>query len=439
MAKMRLPLVDKISGSAGRIVRGVAANLLGKLWVTLIQLVTIPVLSAKWGATGYGVWVMLSAIPTYIALSGIGFGNAAATDMVRRISHNDFDGALEDFQSVWVLVSSIVAAVALLAIASSFAFSDKIQHIMNFDKGDIEAIALFAIYSFLAIQSSLINTGYRCTRKYALGTALFDAIGLVEGGAVVIIALSGGNKVGCALAMVFIRAGGTALFYGYLRRLEPWFWIGWKHASRTTLVRLSRPALASLGLSASSALALQGVVMSLGIVVSPGAAAAYSAARTICRIPLQLSDLLSRATLPEMTAAFARRDRRSYARLSGLNVTVAVLAAFPICLALALYGVPIAKYVSRGNITFGQMLFVGLALSALAQAVWQAAGQSLQATNDHHLFTYPYLFVAGIMALSPLFLGRMASPEAVAFVVAIGDASMCVVVFSAIVRVFRKI
>ena len=63
----------------GRLLRGVGANLLGKFWVVLSQTVTVPVMLTIWGAKGYGVWLMIWAVPSYVTLSDFGFGSAASS------------------------------------------------------------------------------------------------------------------------------------------------------------------------------------------------------------------------------------------------------------------------------------------------------------------------------------------------------------------------
>ena len=57
---------------------GTSANLVGKIWIVISQLISIPVLMSSFGKEGFGVWVMLSTLPTYLALSDIGLSAAAA-------------------------------------------------------------------------------------------------------------------------------------------------------------------------------------------------------------------------------------------------------------------------------------------------------------------------------------------------------------------------
>ena len=79
----------------GRVLRGVAANLYDKGVVALLQLLNIPVLTHYWGADGFGVWLMLTTIPTYVAVSDIGLGTAAGVELTSLHAKGQLDRALK--------------------------------------------------------------------------------------------------------------------------------------------------------------------------------------------------------------------------------------------------------------------------------------------------------------------------------------------------------
>src|SRR5579863_7074061 len=99
------------NGVARRLVRGFGAAALGPIVTTIVQLVSVPVLLHYWGTVKYGDWLLLSAIPSYLTLSDLGFGDASGSDMTMRVASGDRQGALETFQSSWVLLSLVSLAV----------------------------------------------------------------------------------------------------------------------------------------------------------------------------------------------------------------------------------------------------------------------------------------------------------------------------------------
>src|SRR6202140_4262382 len=98
-----------------RLARGLSATALSPIVTAVIQLSTVPCLLHFWGAAKYGDWLILSAIPSYLSLSDLGFGDASGSDMTMRVAAGDRHGAIETFQSSWVLLSLVSLFMALLA------------------------------------------------------------------------------------------------------------------------------------------------------------------------------------------------------------------------------------------------------------------------------------------------------------------------------------
>src|SRR5271154_7624064 len=102
-----------------RFVRGFGVSALSPVVTAAIQLGSVPLLLHAWGATKYGEWLLLSAVPSYLTLSDLGFGDASGSDMCMRVASNDKEGALETFQSSWVLVTLVsFVALALVSVIS---------------------------------------------------------------------------------------------------------------------------------------------------------------------------------------------------------------------------------------------------------------------------------------------------------------------------------
>src|SRR5579872_5172441 len=91
-----------------RLLHGIGANLLGKIWVVVGQAASVPILLTVWGPKNYGLWLMVSAIPSYAVLSDFGFGSAGAVLMTQMVAKDQKAEALQVFQSVSLLVSGIL-------------------------------------------------------------------------------------------------------------------------------------------------------------------------------------------------------------------------------------------------------------------------------------------------------------------------------------------
>ena len=299
-------LRDRLRNSpvARRLLSGFGANLLGKIWVLLIQLISVPLLSASWGVDGFGLWLMITTIPSYLALSDFGLATAAGIDITRAVARHDHDTALRAFQTVWLFITTITCCVALLVmicLAIWIAFAPAADTTW-FDRSTIAGtVAFVTLGALLGAQMSILRVVYQATHKYALGTALNDIGTPLQGFAVIAVASTGGGLMAAAATGALVNAVMLVIYHRVLTRLEPWCQIGIRHADRSTLRRLMHPSLAAFALTAANSFGLQGVVLTIGWTLGPTAAAVFATARMISRIPLQFSGLLTRASLPELT------------------------------------------------------------------------------------------------------------------------------------------
>ncbi|MCC7320332.1 MAG: hypothetical protein IT542_05060 [Rubellimicrobium sp.] len=387
----------RTGGTRGRLLRSILASLYDKGAVTLVQILSIPALGAAWGADGYGVWLVLMAVPTAIALSDLGFGAAAGVEMTRLLARGEEHEAAPVLHSTIVFVAGMLAGAAALALLLAGWLWLRGQPVGPFGAGETAlAIALVAGQALAMGQTGIATAVWRATHGYAFAMGFSGTLLLLEGVAPVLVALAGGRIALAAGAVLVLRLAGLALFLRLLRRRAPWAAFGIRHARRGTIRALARPALAAFGLTAATALSLQGMVLALGAVAGPGAVAVFGAARTVCRAPLQLAGMVVRPSIPELTRALSGGDTALARRLARLNVAVAVAVMLPSGLLLALLGGRIVRAISGGTLEATAPLLALLALGAGANAVWTAQAAPLVALNRQGAFAPAYLL--GVLA-----------------------------------------
>lgn len=382
---------------------GTFANLVDKLALLVVQLATIPLLSQQWGAAGYGTWLMLMTIPAYVAVSDFGLGTAAGTEITQRVARGDTTGALQSFQSAWIFVFGVMLAIALLAAAyAALGASDVIK-----GQADIPlAVLIVTVYAIVAVQTTTLAVVYRATHKYAHAMLISAAVIVVEGMALGATVTLGGQLIAAATAMLTVRVVGWLVTYLVLRRLEPWVRLGFDRADLATVRRLANPSIAALSLTLATSMSLQGVVLVLGWVGGPVAAALFGASRFIARIPLQFSGLVVRASIPELTRAQVDKDPALIRRLTRLNVISALVPTLPMIPILTFAGPPLLRFLSHDTLNAPWWLFSLLASTTTVGALWQAAASGLIANNQQARFAYIYSIVSAL-ALGLLLLPGM--------------------------------
>lgn len=403
-----------LSSSVGRrLLGGTFANLLDKLALLAVQLIAIPLLSHHWGAEGYGTWLMLMTIPTYVAVSDFGLGVAAGVEITQRVARGDSAGALTAFQSAWAFVLAILVAIAVLAgVYATLVLS----HVIG-GSGDVAiGVVLVTLYAIAAVQMTTLAMVYRATHKFARAMLISAAVIACEGVALVTAVSLGGRLVEAALALLLVRASGWAVTYADLRRQEPWVRLGIDKADAATVRRLARPSLAALSLTLATSVSLQGMVLVLGWVAGPAVAAVFGAARFLARIPLQFSGLVVRASLPELTRAQIDADDVLVSRLNRLNIVTALAPTLPFVPLLAIFGPMLLSALSGNELDAAWWLFALLATTTALGALWQAAASPLLAANRQSRFAYAYsvlslLAIGGVLipALPPLVAAAVAA------------------------------
>ena len=198
------------SGPAGRIARGLAANTGGVAVTVLIQLLTVPVLLAAWGVDVYGEWLVLSAIPTYVALSDLSFSSVAGNSMVMLVAQGRSADAVKLGRHLWSIVTLMTGIAVLAAVAIALLFSGSFGR-----DGTIAAseagVVLAALFLRVALgnQYGVFDAWFRAGGRYPLGVTLGQVMRLLEFGALVSAVLIGAGPGTAAISML---AGSVAGF-----------------------------------------------------------------------------------------------------------------------------------------------------------------------------------------------------------------------------------
>lgn len=388
-----------------KLLRNFGANAYGQVVTVLIQLVSVPFFLSHWGVALYGQWLILSAIPAYLALSDIGFASVAANDMTMKVARKDVRGALVVYQSVWILISCITLVVGglLALLAVFFPLHDRlsIEHISSLDTQLI--LMLLVAYVLIGLQGNVLNAAFRSVGRYAYGTALGNTARLIEWAATMLALWLGSGVMGIALVMLVVKVAGVLAMWIVLNGEIPWLKLGVQHASFTEIKRLWRPAVAFMAFPLGLALSLQGMVLVIGITLGSAAVVMFSVYRTLTRLLVQIITLLNQSAWPEISAAYGANKLDIVTRLHRSFSSLTFW--FGLCSVVMLSGTGewIIKTWTRHAFEQNQVLLVLMLLTAFLNVLWQTSWVVLMATNQHQKITAVFLMLAaGGLVLSYL-------------------------------------
>lgn len=381
-----------------RLLSGAGATGLGKIWIMLVQIAQVPILTTYWGADTYGLWLMLSTVPVYIALADFGIGTAAGVEMTKHMARDDREAAAKVFQSAWVLLTSVsagIGGIALLVICGWYYF-DSTQLSVQIAAG------CMILASILTLQVFIQRAIFTACHSFAKGQFLNDLAIPVQGAGVAVVAWMGGGIIDAALFTVAIRCLWILLFLQQSNRLAPWCRFGISGAERTVIRVLMRPSFAAFSMTLSNAVGLQGMILAIGWAMGPGAAAVFGTIRMLCRAPLQFSSLLSRATLPELTRSQEAGQHALTRRLTRFNLFSTAAVMVPVSLLLAVFGSNLLEIISHDNLTAPSHWFFLAAMSSLFYSLWSTIAIPLVAMNKQEGFAWTVLWIYVIQTSLPV-------------------------------------
>lgn len=374
------------------------ASALSPVVSAIVQLGSVPLLLHAWGAAKYGDWLLLSAVPAYLTFSDLGFGDASGSDMSMRVAAADHKGALETFQSSWVLVTTV--SLAALLLAGVFAWWIPWQVWLKLSSvSSLEAAKVLIIlgaYVGVSQQNGVVESGYRSDGNFASGTFWIVMLRLAETVAATVTAVLGGSLLAVAVTYFLVRCVGTIGYALYLRRLSPWIEFGIRHARLKTIKSMAAPALGFIAFPLGYALTLQGFTIVIGAMLGPVAVVAFSTLRTLSRMILQVMTVIKHALWPELSRAFGEGNvalartlhRQAWRATLGLSLLGAV---FLWIFGPFLYGLWLHHAVPFEAACFHLLLAV-----VVVNSLWEASAVIPMSINGH--FRIALLYSATALA-----------------------------------------
>jgi O-antigen/teichoic acid export membrane protein len=391
----------------GRLIRGFGATALGPVVTAIAQIVSVPVFLHFWGVKLYGEWLIISAIPTYLALSDMGFGSVAANDMTMRVAAGDREGALKTFQSTWALILMTSAMVEILVLGVIWFLP--LTRWLNLSSlgapGVRLVLILLSAYTLLVLQTDLFTSGFRCEGNYAFGMLVNNVMRLVEFTLTVIFVARGGNPVSVATMLLVARILGTCVMSWQMVRKSPWLRFGFQHARFASIRPLVLPAVAFMAFPAGNALSVQGMVLVIGIVLGPVAVTVFSTLRTLTRFSFQITTVIAATIWPELSAAYGAQQWPAARKLHRYACQASLCFSAFSATALLFCGEWTIRVWTHGRVTFDTTLFRMLLLVIVVNSLWYTSSVVPIAANRHGKLALFYLLgAAGSLGIADLLL-----------------------------------
>lgn len=378
-----------------RMFKSFGAHTVGNIITMTDRFFTIPIFLTFWGMGTFGEWVIIRALPAYLASADMGFANAAGNELTELHTQNQKEKANVIFQTVLgiILVASIVVCLLLLLLANLFSFYD-VFNIKELSRSDfLSSMVYAAVYILLIFQTQLVYSVARSLGLHDISVWVLNVVRIVEIVVVITIVYAGGGVLAAAFAYALCRLLGVIGMYAWMKRIAPWLSFNMRYCSWHEMKRLFRPALSFTLLPISAAINLQGSILVISAMTTPAYAGAFSALRTLSRLVFQFGTQVNKTIWPEISIAYASQDTALLFRLHCIAMKTTLFGSVLMGGGLIVFGEILVSHWGMGKIPYDFWLFVWLIIGVVFNSLWFASSSVLLGMGRHEKMTLFYAVI----------------------------------------------
>jgi O-antigen/teichoic acid export membrane protein len=386
-----------------RLIAGSGANAFGQATTIGIQLFSLPLFLHYWNATTYGVWLILSAIPSYLSIADVGMVTTAANKMSIAMGQRDHAQANRVFQSALLFMLITCAFIWFLVVPAALWIP-----LPNISATPDARIAVAALGGSILVVlfSGLADALFKATGRYALGTFVGNLVRIAEWG-------------GSMLGLVLIGSFTAVAVGGLLARLLGLFVLsavastgghgirwGVRDAKMEELRAMARPAFSFMLFPLTNALSFQGITLLVGQMLGPIAVALFNTYRTLARVAVQAISVFSYALWPEFSRLYGQGGPTAVLPLYRRTARSGAFASVLLSIFLYIAAPFLLRLWTHDAIGFEPVLMAVMLTYAAASSAAHIPRVFLLATNRHSRLAWWLLGVAiALLGLAAL-LGR---------------------------------
>jgi O-antigen/teichoic acid export membrane protein len=431
------------SKTFSRLLKGMGSTALSQIIAAGQSLFLVPLYLYAWGTNGYGQWIALTSLISYLALLDLGgqsyIGNLLAIEYAR--------GELQAFQKKLSEGVSLFLGIALailgLLILGLFGLLPLFTAISGNPTPSIEnrLIILFAsIPILMAIPGGIYVSAYRASGLFSRGTMVGNILRGLELISYTLLLFfqvtpvffALGLTIAATLRTVFVVRD-TFKYVPACRNIK----LSLKEA-KNGLIYL-KGSLQFWMLSIASAINQQGVLLVLSITSTSNIVALYATHRTAAGLINYVGTLVQAPLWPEFSHLWAtarHKEMQSVALLAPrIILMLSGLAAIFLWLLLPwIYPLWTGKHLQ-----LQPLLFTVFLIQVVLYAGWYTTGWSLLAANQHYLLAIASLANALLTIVLALVLAPRFGAVGVAIASLLGDVVCGLFVFPFLASRFLKV
>jgi len=382
-----------------RVLAGSGANAFGQAITISIQLFSLPLFLHYWDPATYGIWLILSAIPSYLSMADAGMVTTAANKMSIAMGQRDHAQANRVFQSALLFMLIVCGSIAVLILLAALWMP-----LPGITATSDERVAVTALSGgvLLVLFGGLSDAIFKATGRYPVGTLLGNLVRLTEwGGSMLGLVLVGSFS---AVAIGSLLARVIGLIFLTIAAARGKHEIRWsvRDAKMNEVRAMVKPAFSFMLFPLASALSFQGITLMVGQVLGPAAVALFNTYRTLARVSVQATSVFSHALWPEFSRLYGEGGASAVLPIYKRSARLGMISSIVLSIILYIAAPFILKLWTHGAIAFEPFLMSVMLAYAAVSGSTHVPRILLLATNKHSKLAL-WLLMLAIISLGIAF------------------------------------
>ncbi|NEX62726.1 MATE family efflux transporter [Noviherbaspirillum galbum] len=368
-----------------RIMSGFIANGYSQGVTIFSQVVLVPFFIANWGVNLYGDWLILIALPMYIALSDMGFTASAASRMCMMAGKQRDEEVLTTFISAWYLSILLAAGLSLLL----FGIFVGLQALGTYKFTTISTetarlgFCLYLLYMFLTVLCGSMSAVYKYAQKYSLNIYINNTARLLESVCTVVMLILKMDLIAVITGMVIIRFAGLVMMGVVAKRFVPFLSFGSRYFSFGKIKELTASSLHFSMFYTAVNLFPQAFLIALGNAFSSEVVVGYTMVKTLSRFGFQVLNSYNSSLTVEISHLTGKQDWEKIFAIVEKSFYYFIAFAVAYMLGgLALVD-DIFRWWSRQDFSIDHILFLLVSATSLMQSIWMLFFSVFSSSNNH--------------------------------------------------------
>jgi len=308
--------------------------------VTVVVLVTTPLLTSHLGPVRFGIWALLGAMIPYLELLELGMATATVTYVATHLE----SGETERVHRIINTSFFVLIVPGLVACAVTAGFAVVLPHVVHVPPrlvGDARTLLLLlALDVAVSIPGDTFGGGLVALQRYDLLNMSLIGVTVAQAVAWVVVLALGGGLVPLGIVTVTIALAGQATRYLMLRHLLPGLTISVRNVERG-MIRSFAGLSGWFALNELTSAIMANVdVLIVGVVVNIAAAGIYAVGQRLSSFAVRLVTPALDVFFPYSAQMSGRGDWAAIRAAARAGSRLVVGVAAPACLILSLFARP---------------------------------------------------------------------------------------------------